>query len=117
MTRPVTLALPDPLWGRLAARADRDGVKVEQVIAEALDNAALAPLEKPKKRQAKPRLTPDGDRQVIELVELGYSLPEIAIRMRVGRDSVIASMQRVHARATHDLAVLAERRNNRRTAR
>jgi len=114
VTQPVTLSLPDPLWGRLAVRADAEGVKVEQIIAEALDNAALAA---PKKRKQKARLTEDGDRQVIELLELGYSLPEISIRLHTGRVALIAAIQRVHSRATHDLAVLAERRNNRRTTR
>lgn len=65
MTRTVQVALPDPVWGRLASRADDSGVTVADLISTAV--AALVP--------------PTSVDPVVTLTRSGLSDKEIAAQL------------------------------------
>lgn len=112
MTQNLRLMLTDRHWARLADRADARGIKVHQLIGDALAKLAVA---KPTGRT--PRINAEGDQQVIDLRELGYSITEIATRMQVSENVIDGSIARSLRGANHTIAVLTGEHPDGRTAR
>lgn len=80
----VTVDLPDKVWAQLASKADGRGVKVSDLLMEALTQVAapkhrsrLAPVSDPARRE-----------EIRRFVGLNWSADEIARRLGYRADTV-----------------------------
>lgn len=102
----VQIDLPDRVWGALALVADERGVKVSELVADAIRAAGKPqqPRRRPKTRRtpSDPDRNPYADREplraakdrelVRDLRERGWSLPEIGKRLGVGGPTIGATL-------------------------
>jgi hypothetical protein len=84
--------VPDDVFGKLATVAEKQDVRISQLLAGPLMSAISAVLngDRPRQpRRAPVVVTPEMQERIVELVELGRSWPDVATELGISYENAM----------------------------
>lgn len=94
----VTVDLPDKVWAQLATRADKAGLKVGDILGEALREIVTPTVERPRRSRVtgpRHRFTPEDTREITRLFSAGVPYTAIAEMFGVRRQTIHMKLTRL----------------------